>query len=310
MRCGRVWEEVTGIGCLHPARPHTAHPCFPSLAGERLLDEASKAQMRDRVQKATAQAGAHFVAYDAEEGLWTFQVDHFSRYGLDDDDDDGGMDDDMGGDAGDGGVELVRASRGAGGVPSPPSENGEGALALVVAAPAAMAGMQDGRRGVSETAMRAGAGVRGRAGTAWERAPSAVAPASPGSLAALVPFSAPPAPAGSLSGAAAASQALTDAGLAMGRVGRAGWAPGGRLAVAGEGARGSGGARVSLLRVGPGAVEGPDWHASRVRLLVGAFKRSVADAYVQAEAEGGLGGPEGGRGVLLEAACEALAAVW
>lgn len=34
--------------------------------------------------------GARFVGYDAKEGVWRFEVEHFSRYGLLDSDDEGG----------------------------------------------------------------------------------------------------------------------------------------------------------------------------------------------------------------------------
>jgi len=36
-----------------------------------------------------AAQGARFVGYDAKEGVWRFEVEHFSRYGLQDSDDEG-----------------------------------------------------------------------------------------------------------------------------------------------------------------------------------------------------------------------------
>lgn len=39
-----------------------------------------------KLKKVTAEQGARFVSYDAPSGTWKFEVEHFSKYGLEDSD--------------------------------------------------------------------------------------------------------------------------------------------------------------------------------------------------------------------------------
>ncbi|KAG8180121.1 hypothetical protein JTE90_012136 [Oedothorax gibbosus] len=49
---------------------------------ERIL----KMGYREKIEKCTAQIGATFIDYKPETGTWIFEVDHFSKYGLEDSD--------------------------------------------------------------------------------------------------------------------------------------------------------------------------------------------------------------------------------
>merc|ERR1711935_982384 len=49
-----------------------------------------RTQYRKKIEKVTKKMDADLLSYDAENGLWKFQVHHFSRYGLNDDDDNDG----------------------------------------------------------------------------------------------------------------------------------------------------------------------------------------------------------------------------
>lgn len=51
-------------------------------SGAVVRDPASVNKFVQRLKKATAEQGARFVGYEADEGAWTFVVEHFSRYGL------------------------------------------------------------------------------------------------------------------------------------------------------------------------------------------------------------------------------------
>ena len=69
--------------------------------GAPTTDAAAVDRFAKRLRRLAADQGARFVGYDADGGVWRFEVDHFSRYGLvpggsddDDNDDDGGGDND------------------------------------------------------------------------------------------------------------------------------------------------------------------------------------------------------------------------
>jgi len=65
---------------------------FPTNGGKNASVEA-RTQYRKKIEKVTKKMDANLLSYDAENGLWKFQVHHFSRYGLNDDDDDDNDDD-------------------------------------------------------------------------------------------------------------------------------------------------------------------------------------------------------------------------
>eukprot|EP00698_Gefionella_okellyi_P017967 TRINITY_DN533_c0_g1_i1.p1 TRINITY_DN533_c0_g1~~TRINITY_DN533_c0_g1_i1.p1 ORF type:complete len:1374 (-),score=288.84 TRINITY_DN533_c0_g1_i1:906-4985(-) len=78
-----VGEELNkpAIVCLencHRVDRKTGSPRIDSMSAQRQLA---------RIKKATERAGATFLDYDGSTGSWTFQVPHFSRYGLEDDSD-------------------------------------------------------------------------------------------------------------------------------------------------------------------------------------------------------------------------------
>ena len=80
--------------------------------GAVVTDAAAVAGFEKRLRRYCAEAGAEFVAYKPDGGVWRFRVEHFSRYGVPMDEDDG--DDDDGGDAGDEEGEPAAASAGKG----------------------------------------------------------------------------------------------------------------------------------------------------------------------------------------------------
>lgn len=49
--------------------------------------ELKKSQFLSKLKKICLKSGSEFMDYDAEHGQWSFRVEHFSRYGLDDSDD-------------------------------------------------------------------------------------------------------------------------------------------------------------------------------------------------------------------------------
>ena len=69
-------------------------PAVVSLEGCWPLDRATREPLRDEslprvkqhITKLRNKKETTFVSYDAESGTWTFEVQHFSRYGLDDSD--------------------------------------------------------------------------------------------------------------------------------------------------------------------------------------------------------------------------------
>ena len=57
---------------------HTALPPAPPPPSPRFAR---------KLKKVTAEQGARFVSYDAASGTWKFEVEHFSKYGLDSEED-------------------------------------------------------------------------------------------------------------------------------------------------------------------------------------------------------------------------------
>lgn len=58
--------------------PPLNHPSTPTPTPTRFAR---------KLKKVTAEQGARFVSYDAASGTWKFEVEHFSKYGLDSEED-------------------------------------------------------------------------------------------------------------------------------------------------------------------------------------------------------------------------------
>ena len=85
--CGLNGRALVTLEGVHKLDRDTGAPTTDAAA----IDRFAK-----RLRRLAADQGARFVGYDADGGVWRFEVDHFSRYGLvpggsdEDDDDDGG----------------------------------------------------------------------------------------------------------------------------------------------------------------------------------------------------------------------------
>ncbi|KAJ9092013.1 hypothetical protein QFC21_006993 [Naganishia friedmannii] len=82
-----------GNGLNHHARI-TLEKCFPKdkSTGEPVTDPTAP-RVQQHMRKLKAMDGTSFQSYDPQTGTWVFEVDHFTKYGLEDDDDDEDMDD-------------------------------------------------------------------------------------------------------------------------------------------------------------------------------------------------------------------------
>ncbi|KAJ9120885.1 hypothetical protein QFC22_002820 [Naganishia vaughanmartiniae] len=81
-----------GNGLNHHARI-TLEKCFPKdkSTGEPVTDPTAP-RVQQHMRKLKAMDGTSFQSYDPHTGTWVFEVDHFTKYGLDDNDDDEDMD--------------------------------------------------------------------------------------------------------------------------------------------------------------------------------------------------------------------------
>jgi nuclear pore complex protein Nup98-Nup96 len=77
-----------GNGLNHHARI-TLEKCFPKdkSTGEPVTDPTAP-RVQQHMRKLKAMDGTSFQSYDPQTGTWVFEVDHFTKYGLEDDDDD------------------------------------------------------------------------------------------------------------------------------------------------------------------------------------------------------------------------------
>ena len=169
-----------------------------------------------------AQDGAQFVSYEPDSGTWVFRVQHFSKYGLPDEDDEDEEDVDMGaGDADD--------EDGPWGVVVAPSLSQQQQQRSVATPPQPLQAQAVNQLllgdmkpvGASQALVTtARATAAGMTGAAAQPPPRTAPPLPPvySPLAAL-----PPGPQPGQAGV------LTDAGLAMGRSFRVGWAPNGTV---------------------------------------------------------------------------------
>ncbi len=64
----------------------TLHNIYSKNGPEASAEEKEKFERK--IEKKTKQMNAKFILMDTDIGIWKFEVDHFSRYGLDDDSDD------------------------------------------------------------------------------------------------------------------------------------------------------------------------------------------------------------------------------
>ena len=82
-----VPKAPEGTGLNVPAQV-SLERCWPLDRATRApLTGPENARVKQHIQKLRKKAETEFVAYDAASGTWTFNVSHFSRYGLDDTDD-------------------------------------------------------------------------------------------------------------------------------------------------------------------------------------------------------------------------------
>jgi len=61
--------------------------CADKKSGQQYSDGPEVEKFEKRLKKKTEEQGAEFISYSALKGEWKFQVQHFSRYGLDTDSD-------------------------------------------------------------------------------------------------------------------------------------------------------------------------------------------------------------------------------
>lgn len=67
----------------------TLEKCWPlDKATRQPLKDSNHARVKQHTAKLQKKAETHFIDYNAAAGTWKFEVDHFSRYGLDDSDED------------------------------------------------------------------------------------------------------------------------------------------------------------------------------------------------------------------------------
>ena len=59
-----------------------------SHGGKKPVQSKSGKEYDKHIQRLRRVGGTHFVSYDPATGVWSFKVEHFTTYGLDDDDDD------------------------------------------------------------------------------------------------------------------------------------------------------------------------------------------------------------------------------
>ncbi|EED91206.1 hypothetical protein THAPSDRAFT_262891, partial [Thalassiosira pseudonana CCMP1335] len=59
---------------------------YPKGGAESSVE--AKEKLKKKIEKSTKKMGADLLSFDADGGVWTFRVGHFSRYGLDDEDSD------------------------------------------------------------------------------------------------------------------------------------------------------------------------------------------------------------------------------
>jgi nuclear pore complex protein Nup98-Nup96 len=161
-----------------------------------------------------AQDGAQFVSYDADSGAWVFRVQHFSKYGLPDEDDDDDVDMGGGGDDEDGPWGVVMA-------PAPPQQQHQRPVASPLQAQATNQLLLSDMKPAGGIMQSQALVTAARMSAAAQQLPPPTAPPLPP---VYTPLAAPPPGAQPRT-----AGVLTDAGLAMGRSFRVGWAPDGRV---------------------------------------------------------------------------------
>jgi nuclear pore complex protein Nup98-Nup96 len=109
---GGEWEETkppVGKGLNVPATV-TLEKCWPlDKATREPIKDPNHPRLKQHLKKLKNMHDTSFVDYDPVKGSWTFKVEHFSRYGLDDSDED--EDGDKGADEGEEGMVVSEARR-------------------------------------------------------------------------------------------------------------------------------------------------------------------------------------------------------
>ncbi|CAM6018772.1 unnamed protein product [Sphagnum balticum] len=81
-------KPVVGQGLNKPAQVTLLNvKCADKKSGQQYSDGPEVEKFEKRLKKKTEEQGAEFISYSASKGEWKFQVQHFSRYGLDTDSD-------------------------------------------------------------------------------------------------------------------------------------------------------------------------------------------------------------------------------
>ncbi|CAM6041648.1 unnamed protein product [Sphagnum compactum] len=81
-------KPVVGQGLNKPAQVTLLNvKCADKKSGQQYSDGPEVEKFEKRLKKKTEEQGAEFISYSALKGEWKFQVQHFSRYGLDTDSD-------------------------------------------------------------------------------------------------------------------------------------------------------------------------------------------------------------------------------
>jgi nuclear pore complex protein Nup98-Nup96 len=77
-------KPVVGQGLNKPAQVTLLNvKCADKKSGQQYSDGPEVEKFEKHLKKKTEEQGAEFISYSALKGEWKFQVQHFSRYGLD-----------------------------------------------------------------------------------------------------------------------------------------------------------------------------------------------------------------------------------
>ncbi|KAF2770538.1 hypothetical protein EJ03DRAFT_381996 [Teratosphaeria nubilosa] len=89
-------KPMMGRGLNVPSIIHLENSWPRSHGGKRAVHATEGRLSEKHIQRLQKVGGTRFEKYDPKTGIWTFKVDHFTTYGLDDDDDDEDMEEHAG----------------------------------------------------------------------------------------------------------------------------------------------------------------------------------------------------------------------
>ncbi|KAH9810923.1 nucleoporin sonb like protein, partial [Teratosphaeria destructans] len=89
-------KPMMGRGLNVPSIIHLENSWPRSHGGKRAVNATEGRLLEKHIQRLQKVGGTRFEKYDPKTGIWTFRVDHFTTYGLDDDDDDEDMEEHVG----------------------------------------------------------------------------------------------------------------------------------------------------------------------------------------------------------------------